>query len=71
MAEASIAGKQEEVKKFGQDALDTEASAKKELDKGLLAGKRFGAFDTFIPEVLPCARCRHGAMTFSGVHQFI
>lgn len=67
MAEALIAGKQDEVKKLSQDALDKGIAAKQILDKGLLAGmdvvgKRFKAGDMFIPEVLLCARCMHGAM---------
>lgn len=67
MAKELIAGKQDEVKKLCQDALDKGASAKQVLDKGLLAGmdvvgKRFKAGDMFIPEVLLCARCMHGAM---------
>jgi 5-methyltetrahydrofolate--homocysteine methyltransferase len=67
MAEALIAGRQDEVKKLTQEALDQGAPAKQILDKGLLAGmdvvgKRFKAGDMFIPEVLLCARCMHGAM---------
>jgi 5-methyltetrahydrofolate--homocysteine methyltransferase len=67
MAEALIAGRQDEVKKLAQEALDKGASAKQVLDQGLLAGmdvvgKRFKAGDMFIPEVLLCARCMHGAM---------
>jgi corrinoid protein of di/trimethylamine methyltransferase len=62
-----IAGKQDDVKKLTQDALDQGANAKEILDKGLLAGmdvvgQRFKAGDMFIPEVLLCARCMHGAM---------
>ena len=57
MAEALIAGKQDEVKKLTQDALDQGVEPKRVLDKGLLAGmdvvgKRFKAGDMFIPEVL-------------------
>jgi 5-methyltetrahydrofolate--homocysteine methyltransferase len=67
MANALIAGKQDEVVKLAQNALDQGAAAKEILDKGLLAsmdivGKRFMAGDMFIPEVLLCARCMHGAM---------
>ena len=67
MANALIAGKQDEVIKLTQDALDQGAVAKEVLDKGLLAGmdvggQRFKAGDMFIPEVLLCARCMHGAM---------
>ena len=67
LAEKLIAGKQEEVKILAQEALDKGAAARDILDKGLLAGmdvvgKRFKAGDMFIPEVLLCARCMHGAM---------
>jgi corrinoid protein of di/trimethylamine methyltransferase len=67
MAEVLIAGKQEEVKSLTQEALDKGAAARDILDKGLLAGmdvvgQRFKAGDMFIPEVLLCARCMHGAM---------
>ena len=67
MANALIAGKQDEVKKLAQDALDQGTAAKEILDNGLLAGmdvvgQRFKAGDMFIPEVLLCARCMHGAM---------
>lgn len=67
MAEALIAGWQDEVKKLTQEALDQGVGAKQILDKGLLAGmdvvgKRFKAGEMFIPEVLLCARCMHGAM---------
>jgi corrinoid protein of di/trimethylamine methyltransferase len=52
---------------LAQEALDKGASARDILDKGLLAGmdvvgQRFKAGDMFIPEVLLCARCMHGAM---------
>ncbi len=67
MAESLIAGKEDEVKSLTQEALDKGASARDILDKGLLAGmdvvgQRFKAGDMFIPEVLLCARCMHGAM---------
>ncbi len=67
MAETLIAGKEAEVKTLTQEALDKGASARDILDKGLLAGmdvvgQRFKAGDMFIPEVLLCARCMHGAM---------
>jgi len=67
MANELIAGKQDEVVKLAQQALDKGAAAKEVLDKGLLAGmdvvgKRFKAGDMFIPEVLLCARCMHAAM---------
>ncbi|MBW2437289.1 MAG: corrinoid protein [Deltaproteobacteria bacterium] len=67
MAEVLIAGKEAEVKSLTQEALDKGAAARDILDKGLLAGmdvvgQRFKAGDMFIPEVLLCARCMHGAM---------
>ncbi|MGD8521159.1 MAG: corrinoid protein [Desulfobacterales bacterium] len=67
MANALIAGKQDEVIKLTQEALDGGTDAKEILDSGLLAGmdvvgQRFKAGDMFIPEVLLCARCMHGAM---------
>jgi 5-methyltetrahydrofolate--homocysteine methyltransferase len=67
MAEKLIAGKEEEVKSLTQEALDKGAAARDILDNGLLAGmdvvgQRFKAGDMFIPEVLLCARCMHGAM---------
>ena len=67
MAEVLIAGKEAEVKSLTQEALDKGAAARDVLDKGLLAGmdvvgQRFKAGDMFIPEVLLCARCMHGAM---------
>ena len=62
-----IAGKEAEVKSLTQEAIDKGAAARDILDKGLLAGmdvvgQRFKAGDMFIPEVLLCARCMHGAM---------
>jgi corrinoid protein of di/trimethylamine methyltransferase len=67
VANALIAGKQDEVVKLTQEALDAGTAAKEILDNGLLAGmdvvgQRFKAGDMFIPEVLLCARCMHGAM---------
>ena len=67
MAESLIAGKVDEVKDLTQQALDANLSPKDILEKGLLAGmevvgKRFKANDMFIPEVLRCAKCMHGAM---------
>ena len=67
MAEKLIAGKEDEVKSLTQEALDKGAAARDILDNGLLAGmdvvgQRFKAGDMFIPEVLLCARCMHGAM---------
>lgn len=67
MAEKLINGEQAEVKELTQEALDKGAVPREILDKGLLAGmdvvgQRFKAGDMFIPEVLLCARCMHGAM---------
>ena len=67
MAESLIAGKVDEVTALTQQALDANLSPKDILEKGLLAGmevvgKRFKANDMFIPEVLRCAKCMHGAM---------
>jgi 5-methyltetrahydrofolate--homocysteine methyltransferase len=67
MAETLIAGKVDEVTELTQQALDADISSKDILEKGLLAGmevvgKRFKANDMFIPEVLRCAKCMHGAM---------
>jgi len=67
MAETLIAGKIDDVKELSQQALDQGASPRDIIDKGLLAGmdivgRRFKAGDLFIPEVLLCARCMHGAM---------
>jgi len=67
MANSLIAGKQDEVIKLTQDALDQGVDPKTILDNGLLGGmdvvgQRFKAGDMFIPEVLLCARCMHGAM---------
>jgi len=67
IAERLIIGKIDEVKELSQQALDQGTSPRDIIDKGLLAGmdvvgKRFKAGDMFIPEVLLCARCMHGAM---------
>ena len=67
MAESLIAGKVDEVSALTQQALDANLSSKDILEKGLLAGmdvvgKRFKANEMFIPEVLRCAKCMHGAM---------
>ena len=67
MAESLIVGKVDEVTDLTQKALDANLSSKDILEKGLLAGmdvvgKRFKANDMFIPEVLRCAKCMHGAM---------
>jgi len=67
MASLLMAGKEAEVKGLTKEALDKGIKAKDIVDNGLLAGmdvvgKRFKAGDMFIPEVLLCARCMHGAM---------
>ena len=67
MAESLIAGKVDEVTDLTKQALDANVSSKDILEKGLLSGmevvgKRFKANDMFIPEVLRCAKCMHGAM---------
>jgi 5-methyltetrahydrofolate--homocysteine methyltransferase len=67
MAESLIAGKIDEVVNLTKEALDGGAAPADILDQGLLAGmdvvgKRFKAEEMFIPEVLRCAKCMHGAM---------
>ena len=67
MAESLIAGKIDEVVNLTKEALDGGAAPSDILDQGLLAGmdvvgKRFKAEEMFIPEVLRCAKCMHGAM---------
>ena len=67
MAESLIAGKIDEVVDLTQKALDDGAAPADILDQGLLAGmdvvgQRFKAEEMFIPEVLRCAKCMHGAM---------
>jgi 5-methyltetrahydrofolate--homocysteine methyltransferase len=67
MAESLIAGKIDEVVDLTREALDGGAAPSDILDKGLLAGmdvvgQRFKAEEMFIPEVLRCAKCMHGAM---------
>lgn len=67
IAKELITGNETEVKRLAQEALDKGANAREIIDNGLLAGmdvvgKRFKAGDMFIPEVLKCARCMHGAM---------
>ena len=67
MAKELIAGKEDEVRKLTQEAIDGGASARDVLDNGLLAGmdvvgKRFKDGDMFIPEVLLCARTMHAGM---------
>jgi 5-methyltetrahydrofolate--homocysteine methyltransferase len=67
MAESLIAGKIDEVVELTKQALDGGAAPADILDQGLLAGmdvvgQRFKAEEMFIPEVLRCAKCMHGAM---------
>jgi 5-methyltetrahydrofolate--homocysteine methyltransferase len=67
MAESLIAGKIDEVVNLTKEALDGGATPSDILDQGLLAGmdvvgQRFKAEEMFIPEVLRCAKCMHGAM---------
>ena len=67
MAESLIAGNIDEVVDLTKEALDGGAAPADILDQGLLAGmdvvgQRFKAEEMFIPEVLRCAKCMHGAM---------
>ena len=67
MSEALIAGDIENVKELTRKALDAGSAPGEILAKGLLAGmdvvgQRFKVGDMFIPEVLKCAKCMHGAM---------
>ena len=67
MAESLIAGNIDKVVGFTKEALAGGALPKDILDQGLLAGmdvvgQRFKAEEMFIPEVLRCAKCMHGAM---------
>ena len=67
MAESLIAGKIDEVVTLTKEALDGGAAPADIVDQGLLAGmdivgQRFKAEEMFIPEVLRCAKCMHGAM---------
>jgi len=67
MAESLIAGNIDEVVNLTKEALDEGAAPSDVLDQGLLAGmdvvgQRFKAEEMFIPEVLRCAKCMHGAM---------
>ncbi len=67
MAESLIAGKVAEVVDLTKEAVDGGSSPKDILEQGLLAGmdvvgKRFKANEMYIPEVLRCAKCMHGAM---------
>ena len=67
MAESLIAGKVDEVSSLTKEAVDAGLSSRDILEQGLLAGmdvvgQRFKANEMFIPEVLRCAKCMHGAM---------
>ena len=67
MAESLIAGNIDEVVNLTKEALEGGAAPADILDQGLLAGmdvvgQRFKAEEMFIPEVLRCAKCMHGAM---------
>ena len=67
ISEALIAGKIDEVADLTQQAVDAGIGAQEILEQGLLAGmdvvgQRFKANEMFIPEVLRCAKCMHGAM---------
>jgi len=73
LAAVLIVGKEGEVITLTQKALDNSISAKEILDRSLLAGMdvvgiRFKVDDMFIPEVLLCARCIHGAMEILKPH---
>jgi 5-methyltetrahydrofolate--homocysteine methyltransferase len=67
MAESLIAGNIDAVVNLTKEALAGGATPSDVLDQGLLAGmdvvgQRFKAEEMFIPEVLRCAKCMHGAM---------
>ena len=67
MAESLIAGNIDDVVNMTKEALDAGTAPADILDQGLLAGmdvvgRRFKAEEMFIPEVLRCAKCMHGAM---------
>ncbi len=67
MAESLIAGNIDAVVDMTKEALDAGTAPADILDQGLLAGmdvvgQRFKAEEMFIPEVLRCAKCMHGAM---------
>lgn len=67
MAESLIAGKMEEVVSMTKETIDKGSPPQDILEQGLLAGmdvvgQRFKASEMFIPEVLRCAKCMHGAM---------
>jgi 5-methyltetrahydrofolate--homocysteine methyltransferase len=67
MAESLIAGKVDEVSSLTKEAVDGGLTPQDILEQGLLAGmdvvgQRFKSNEMFIPEVLRCAKCMHGAM---------
>ena len=67
MAESLIAGNMDEVVSMTKAAIDKGSLPQDILKQGLLAGmdvvgQRFKASEMFIPEVLRCAKCMHGAM---------
>jgi 5-methyltetrahydrofolate--homocysteine methyltransferase len=67
IAETLIDGNIGKVVSLTKEALDGGISPQHILDQGLLAGmdvvgQRFKADEMFIPEVLRCAKCMHGAM---------
>jgi corrinoid protein of di/trimethylamine methyltransferase len=67
ISEKLIAGQVDDVVKLTQEAVDSCSGASDILQNGLLAGmdvvgQRFKANEMFIPEVLRCAKCMHGAM---------
>jgi 5-methyltetrahydrofolate--homocysteine methyltransferase len=67
IAQTLIDGNIGKVVSLTKEALDGGISPQQILDKGLLAGmdvvgQRFKAEEMFIPEVLRCAKCMHGAM---------
>lgn len=67
IAQTLIDGNIGKVVGLTKEALDGGMSPQQILDQGLLAGmdvvgQRFKAEEMFIPEVLRCAKCMHGAM---------
>ena len=67
MAQSLIAGNIDDVVNKTKEALDAGTAPADILENGLLAGmdvvgQRFKAEEMFIPEVLRCAKCMHGAM---------
>jgi 5-methyltetrahydrofolate--homocysteine methyltransferase len=67
IAESLMAGNIDKVVGLTKEALSGGALPQNILEQGLLAGmdvvgQRFKAEEMFIPEVLRCAKCMHGAM---------